>query len=150
MQLNAHETKMVVEMIMIETKEKVQEMSKEEFIHKAESILENKIYQSSPFCPFCLRVFDRIRERNNHVKMIHEKLSIGKFNCGQCEKSCMSESALRFHMKSLRTIDVGKNYKCNLCEKSFKHKSQYPPPPPSPNACCIYRCGWGVQGPRPK
>ena len=76
MQLNAHETKMVVEMIMIESKEKVQEMSKEEFIHKAKSIVENKIHQSSPFCPYCLRVFDRIRERNNHVKMIHEKLSV--------------------------------------------------------------------------
>ena len=63
MQLNAHETKMVVEMIMIESKENVQEMSKEEFIHKAESIVENKSHQSSPFCPYCLRVFDRIRER---------------------------------------------------------------------------------------
>ena len=106
MQLNAHETKMVVEMIMIESKEKVQEMSKEELIHKAESTMENKIHQSSPFCPFWLRVFYRIRERNNHVKMIQEKLSIGKFNCGQCEKSYMSESALRSHMKSLHTIDV--------------------------------------------
>ena len=115
MQLNAHETKMVVEMIMIESKEKVQEMSKEELIHKAESFVENKIHQSSPFCPYCLRVFDRIRERNNHVKMIHEKLSVGKFNCGQCEKSYMSESALRY-------LDWGENYKCNLCEKSFKHK----------------------------
>ena len=96
MQLNAHETKMVVEMIMIESKEKVQEMSKEEFIHKAESIVENKIHQSSPFCPYCLRVFDRIRERNNHVKMIHEKLSVGKFNCGQCEKSYMSGAKKHF------------------------------------------------------
>ena len=43
MQLNAHETKMVVEMIMIESKEKVQE-----------------IHQSFPFCQYCLRVF---RER---------------------------------------------------------------------------------------
>ena len=25
-------------------------------------------------------------------------------------------------MKSLRTIGVGENYMCNLCEKSFKHK----------------------------
>ena len=33
MQLNAHETNMVVKTIMIESKEKVQEMSKEEFIH---------------------------------------------------------------------------------------------------------------------
>ena len=118
MQLNAHETKMVVEMIMIESKEKVQEMSKEELIHKAELIVENKIHQSSPFCPYCLRVFDRLRERNNHVKMIHEKLSVGKFNCGQCEKSYMSESALRYHIKSSHTINWGENYKCNLCEKS--------------------------------
>ena len=54
--------------------------------------------------------------------MIHEKLSIGKFNCGQCERSFMSESALRYHMESLHASGGVKEFKCNRCGKSFKHK----------------------------
>ena len=101
---------------------KVQKMSKEELIHEAESMIENDVHQSDPFCFYCLRKFNRIQDRNNHVKMIHEKLSIGKFNCGQCERSFMSESALRYHMESSHATDGVQDFKCNCCEKSFKHK----------------------------
>ena len=95
MRLSVNEVRKIVEMILIKSREnKVQKMSKEELIHEAESMVENDVHLSDPFCPYCLRKFDRIRDRNNHVKMIHEKLSIGKFNCVQCEKSFMSESAL--------------------------------------------------------
>ena len=122
-QLNVEEIRKVVEMIMIKSRaKKVQKMSKEELIHEAESMIENDVHQSDPFCFYCLRKFNRIQDRNNHVKMIHEKLSIGKFNCGQCERSFMSESALRYHMESLHASGGVEEFKCNRCGKSFKHK----------------------------
>ena len=123
MRLSVKEVRKVVEMIIIKSREnKVQKMSKEELIHEAESMVENDVHQSDPFCPYCLRIFDRIRDRNNHVKMIHEKLSIGKFNCVQCEKSFMSESALMYHTESLQATSGVQEFKCNRCGKNFKHK----------------------------
>ena len=92
-------------------------MPKEELIHEAEFMVENGVHQSDLFCPYCLRKFDRIRDRNNHVKMIHEKLRIGKFNCVQCEKSFMSESNLRYHSTS-----GVQEFKCSRCGKSFYHQ----------------------------
>ena len=67
MQLTRKEIRKVVEMIIIKSREKkVQKMSKEELIHEAESMIENDVHQSDPFCLYCLRKFDRIRDRNNH------------------------------------------------------------------------------------
>ena len=56
------------------------------------------IFGDKLVCPYCLRKFQRFRERDNHVKMIYEKSSVGKFSCKQCEKSYMSESALNYHV----------------------------------------------------
>ena len=96
MQLTRKEIRKVVEMIIIKSREKkVQKMSKEELIHEAESMIENDVHQSDPFCLYCLRKFDRIRDRNNHVKMIHEKSSIGKFNCEQCDVKSLSCQKVR-------------------------------------------------------
>ena len=79
------------------------------------------IFGDKLVCPYCLRKFERFRERDNHVKMIHEKSSVGKFSCKQCEKSYMSESALNYHVDIVHA-SRGKDFKCKHCEKSFKHK----------------------------
>ena len=79
------------------------------------------IFGDKLVCPYCLRKFQRFRERDNHVKMIHEKSSVGKFSCKQCEKSYMSESALNYHVDIVHASG-GKDFKCKHCEKSFKHK----------------------------
>ena len=55
------------------------------------------------------------------MKIIHEKLNVGKLNCKQCEKSYMSESALNYHIDIVHASG-GKEFKCKDCEKSFKHK----------------------------
>ena len=34
------------------------------------------IFGDKLVCPYCLRKFQRFRERDNHVKMIHEKSSV--------------------------------------------------------------------------
>ena len=46
---------------------------------------------------------------------------VGDFKGKHCEKSCMTESALNYHMESLYSTS-GKDFKCKNCEKSFKHK----------------------------
>ena len=55
------------------------------------------------------------------MKMIHEKLNVGKLNCKQCGKSYMSENAINYHIDIVHASG-GKEFKCKDCEKSFKHK----------------------------
>jgi hypothetical protein len=103
-----------------------------------------------PFCPYCLRTFAKRKNRNLHVKVIHEQKTDKSFYCKVCKKNFMSKVALTYHKDvchsessckvscevcgqiighsvSLKRHmmsheDKQKEYKCNECESVFTRK----------------------------
>ena len=64
------------------------------------------IFGDKLVCPYCLRKFERFRERDNHVKMIHEKSSVGKFSCKQCEKVHLTTTSILYMHLGARILSV--------------------------------------------
>ena len=97
--LNDSEARKVFKIVKSEAWGKdLKDMSNGEFLDKAKFVVENNLHMQSPFCSYCLRSFQNKKDRNNHVKMIHENETEGKFLCELCEKSYMSRTALKNHI----------------------------------------------------
>ena len=50
------------------------------FLEKAKCILKHNIHKTDPFCSFCLKIFRNPRDKNDHIKMVHEKSVEKKFS----------------------------------------------------------------------
>ena len=97
-------------------------VSEEIFLKKAKVKLDRDFTNREKFCPYCLKSFSKTkaRDRENHIKMIHENKTDGKFNCTMCEKSYMSKTAVDYHVDVTHTSQR-QEFKCELCDKTFTH-----------------------------
>ena len=85
--------------------------------------LDRDFTNKNKFCPYCLKSFRKMkpRDKDNHIKMIHENKTDGKFNCNMCEKSYKSKTSLDYHVEVTHTSQR-QEIKCNLCAKTFAHE----------------------------
>jgi hypothetical protein len=95
-------------------------MSEVSFLDKAKFIIKHNIHNQAPFCSFCLTTLNNSRDRNNHVKMIHENQVEGKIICQFCQKSFMSKTAIKYHVDILHSVSSSK-VNCKLCNETFQH-----------------------------
>lgn len=97
----------------------LENMSKASFLVKAKFILKHDMQNQPPFCPFCLKKFINTKDRNSHVKILHENID-KKFRCNSCSKTFMSKTALKYHMKVSHS-GAGKVVECTQCDVTFSH-----------------------------
>ena len=73
-----------------------------------------------PFCPICLRIFEKKTDRDNHLAVIHRGDNSDVFRCEVCGKTYMSKVAVEYH----QTVKHGGDrFECTICGNSFGHKS---------------------------
>ena len=122
LKLDDSEARNVFKIVKSEAWDKdLKNMSNDEFLDKAKFVVENNLRMHSPFCSYCLRSFQNRKDRNNHVKMIHENKTEGKFLCELCEKSYMSKTALKYHIDVSHATERQKEV-CPTCNLGFGHK----------------------------
>ena len=97
----------------------LENMSKAAFLVKAKFILKHDMQNQPPFCPFCLMFLINIKDRNSHVRILHENID-KKFRCNSCSKTFMSKTALKYHMKVSHSV-AGKVVECTQCDVTFSH-----------------------------
>lgn len=103
------------------SKTEFEEMSDEVFLAVANNMIKNKLQNESVFCSYCLKYFHNMKDRNNHIRMIHKNISEGKFVCELCEKSYMSKTALKYHTDIVHAMTI-QTEKCPICKLAFGHK----------------------------
>jgi len=98
----------------------LEKMSEAAFLEKAKFILKHKIDSQPPFCSYCLKTFVNIKDRNNHVKMLHENSVMKAKACPFCKKTFMCKTSLKYHVKVSHSAS-GNEVKCKLCDTTFRH-----------------------------
>ena len=97
-----------------------EKMSDEVFLAEANDMIKHNV-EDKIFCSYCLKYFHNMKDRNNHIRMIHNNISEGKFACELCEKSYMSKTALNYHTDRVHTMSIQEE-KCPICKLAFGHK----------------------------
>ena len=95
-------------------------MSKNVFLKKVEWIIEHNILKRDPFCSFCLKKFQNKKDRDNHIKYIHNNIKNEKLCCKVCDKSFMSRVSVKYHMKVCHS-SASPKVKCEVCNKVLGH-----------------------------
>jgi len=70
-------------------------------------------------CNICERKFSRKNYLEAHIMTKHQNVDL--FKCHVCDKQLGSKVTLRHHLK-LHEKNVTKNFNCQQCTKSFRHK----------------------------
>ena len=115
-QTRRSEARKVVKMIKDEND--LQNMSQDTFLDKAKFIIEKKIY--NVFCHVCLKTFKKSKNRDEHVKAVHNKIKDADLSCSQCEKSFMSRQSLNYHIDVVHTSSSAE-VKCPVCDAKLGH-----------------------------
>ena len=58
----------------------LENMSKASFLVRAKFILKHDMQNQPPFCHFCMKKFINTKDRDSHVRMLHENIE-NKFRC---------------------------------------------------------------------
>lgn len=71
-------------------------------------------------CEICLKIFDRTRAYQRHLKTHKPKseVSENKFSCLQCPKKFFSEIKLKIH-EEVHSPNSAKVHPCPYCDKKF-------------------------------
>ena len=69
-------------------------------------------------CSLCKDIFKTVKDRNDHVRNIH---NIDSFKCPDCEKIFKTESSMKRH--GFEHKEGGKKYACSVCDKFFYFSS---------------------------
>ena len=95
-------------------------MSKRDFLARATEIFDQKGSDCEAFCPICFKMFLNWKDKERHVKSVHENDESGKFKCPSCSKTFMSKSSLDYHKDTIhaKTKSIAT---CNSCKKTFSH-----------------------------
>ncbi|CAH2108957.1 unnamed protein product [Euphydryas editha] len=67
-------------------------------------------------CGYCNEKFDKHKKREDHLVKVHGVRSV-TFNCQACEKTFMTQRALRDHTKRDHLME--KHHACSECDKKF-------------------------------
>ena len=92
---------------------------KQEFLAIAKEIRKNDV-DYGIICPLCFKKFAQRRDRDRHVKGVHEKKQSVKFKCLSCDKAFMSRTSLDYHTETVH--GENSSVKCKICEKEFRHE----------------------------
>ena len=65
-------------------------------------------------CSLCTDIFKTVKDRNEHVREIH---NIQSFKCPDCDNFFKTESSMKQH--GFEHKEGGKTYPCSVCEKFF-------------------------------
>ena len=92
---------------------------KQEFLAIAKEIRKNDV-DYGIICPLCFKKIAQRRDRDRHVKGVHEKKQSVKFKCLSCDKAFMSRTSLDYHTETVH--GENSSVKCKICEKEFRHE----------------------------
>ena len=102
---------------MIKDGNDLENMSQDTFLSKAKFIIENKIHKL--VCPMCLKIFIKAKNRDQHVRTVHNKIKDEDLSCTMCDKSFMSKQSLKYHFD----VSHGSSsaVKCRICDEKLGH-----------------------------
>ena len=104
--------------MMIKDENNLQNMSQDTFLDKAKFIIEKKIHNL--FCPVCLKMFIKSKNRDRHVKTVHNKINDEDLSCSMCDESFMSKQSLNYHF-DVSHASSSAEVKCKICDEKLGH-----------------------------
>ena len=72
-------------------------------------------------CHMCNKIFDRLENKNNHIRTQHSDDSRSRVECDKCERVFQSMQAMRYHNKIVH-LEEPEQHNCPVCDKVFYTK----------------------------